>query len=112
MRYALLIVTLEIFALAPVGAFPLQVQSDVESLCLHSAGPKQVAFNVVGPNDTSLQAEIRDQTGGHVGVLRKVSEHLLVWDGRDEKGRFVAPGTYFVEILEDAYLWNGAVSVN
>jgi hypothetical protein len=33
------------------------------------------------------------------------------WNGRDGSGRLVTPGTYLIEITEEPYLWNGAVTV-
>ena len=91
-----------------ISQFPLHVTPSVRTL---HTGKGVVSFKVTGPNDETMQARVLSHEGRRVVTLQRVAENLLVWDGRDAAGRPVKPGTYLIEIVEEPFLWNGAVTV-
>ncbi|HTM00069.1 MAG TPA: FlgD immunoglobulin-like domain containing protein, partial [Candidatus Omnitrophota bacterium] len=65
-----------------------------------ASGPADLRFTLAGPSAASLR--ILDAAGRRVravelGVLG-AGEHAWRWDGRDDRGRSVASGSYFVEV--------------
>jgi flagellar hook assembly protein FlgD len=75
-------------------------------------GEGAAIFVVHGPPQGRLRAAILDEKDREVAVPKFVNEETLQWDGRDREGRWVRPGTYYVEIVEEPYLWDGAIVVN
>jgi hypothetical protein len=87
--------------------FPLQV---VAPKTLH-AGKEIVPIQVRGPDNAHAEAKVFDQQGREIALLQRLSDDTYGWNGRDGSGRLVTPGTYLIEITEEPYLWNGAVTV-
>ena len=102
---------LGIFLSSPLwaGSAPLTVSLPSDVLYLSAGQP--LVFTVHGPADGAMQARILDSQGFDVVELRRSGERRLMWDGRDAKGRSVKAGVYLLEVVEEPYLWNGAISV-
>jgi flagellar hook assembly protein FlgD len=89
-------------------AFPLKVQASHQQL---SAETPIVQFQVSGPNDERATGQVLDRNGRSIARLAPAGPSLFIWDGHDHRGHAVPPGTYLIEIVEEPYLWNGAVTV-
>jgi hypothetical protein len=55
-----------------------------------------VSFNVVPKDVRSIK--IYDVVGNVVRVLSKVSSNMVIWDGKNEDGRLVTAGVYFIKL--------------
>jgi hypothetical protein len=91
-----------------VLAFPLKVELNRETL---SPGSSPLEIRVQGQDGQLAVARILDARGRSVAHLQPAGPSIFVWDGRNSRGQNVAPGTYLIEVVQEPYLWNGAVSV-
>jgi flagellar hook assembly protein FlgD len=106
-----LILSVCLLSAGVVGAAPLGMVVEVPSAQFH-LGQGAAIFVVHGPSQSRLQAAVLDANEHKIASLQPVGADTLQWDGRDHEGRWVRPGTYYVEIVEEPYLWDGAVIVN
>ena len=64
----------------------------------------RIAWAMPGPARVTL--EIRDLAGRPVVTLARrnfpAGEHGLTWNGRDDRGRAIPPGIYFVRLTADS----------
>lgn len=100
------------FALLPFQANAFNVQ--ISRAQMHLSSPaviEPVRFQVIGGLEEPVRTIVRDSQGRRVGILQRVSEETLVWDGRDPSGKLVTPGEYYVEIEAGSYLWSSVFSV-
>lgn len=75
------------------------------------AGKEVAPIQVKGPDNPHAKTHVLDQRGRRIAQLKKLGDDLYSWDGRDASGQAVRPGTYLIEIVEEPYLWSGAISV-
>ena len=94
----------------PVGASPFGLSVEVQSAQFR-CGQGAAVFQVHGPHGGHLQAAILDNNDNLVAVPVSVDQEHVLWDGRNQQGQLVRPGTYFVQIVEEPYLWDSAVVV-
>jgi len=97
-------------AASVVSAGPMALTVGVQS-SQFQLGHGRAVFSVHGPYDRALRAEVLDADDRTVAEAQPIGDGLIQWDGRDSQGRLVHPGVYYMQIVEEPYLWDGAIVV-
>jgi hypothetical protein len=100
-----------LFSLAGLTTASNPLRVDVKRTVAVAGGDVPLIFRIDAENLSHVRTEVLDAHGRRIAALRPISNHLWMWDTRDDAGRAVTPGTYSVEVIAEPYLWNGAVTV-